>query len=419
MKTEDHKSKLEDAKFGAKAFEPASGELPPVFPREMGPNAMKYLQEVVDSGLSSDIIQRFEQTLAADHGRSYCVSSPGCTLSLFALFLGLEFEPGDEIIVSPIADYGDVCGLLFENYIPVFCDTEPDTGLISAATIEPCITERTRAILAVNFFGLPCDFDPIMELAEKHDLIVIEDVCQSVLSTYKGRISSSLTHTATYSFDSEKTCGGDLGGALLTDDGELYERVVNRSLSRGAKQYPGFGRKHTYRGSALRIAQCSAATCLANWEILPRQVENRQRTAGRLDELIREIPGIIPYPVPDHKKHTYWMYGFSIESAAYNCSVAELAEQLKAAGIPSVGTGRYYVLPAAVPFLGEFVEREAYPFSIPPASRKVDYDADRVCPNAVAFMENWIRWPWTEKYTEQHIEQIADIVRDICRQNTS
>lgn len=402
-----------NAKFGSASQIKSSKGLPSVFPREMGPNTMAYLQEVVDSGLSSDMVSRFENVLAEAHGRNHCVLTPGCTNALFALFSALPFSPGDEIIVSPIADYGDLAGLLFHNYIPVFCDTEPGTGLISAKTIEPCITERTRAILVVNFFGLPCDYDPIMELARKHNLIVIEDVCQSIMSTYKGRLAGTLADVSVFSFDSEKTMGADMGGAVLTDDQELYDRIVNRVIARGAINFPGFGRKHLYQGLALRAPQCTAATCLGNWEILPGQVEARKRSAASLDEKIKTIPGVITYEVPEERTHTYWMYGFSIDPTKFSCTTAELSEALLEAGIPC-GMGEYYVLPAGVPFLAEKVEEAIYPFNIPTASRKIDYDAERITPNAVAFMKHWIRWLWTEKYTEKDVELMASLIEEVC-----
>lgn len=405
--------KLKDAKYGSASQMPSKIGLPTVFPREMGPNAMKYLQEVVDSGLTSDMTARFERILAEAHGRKYCMMTPGCTNALFALFTALDFQPGDEIIVSPIADYGDLCGLLFENYIPVFCDTEPETGLISARTIEPCITERTKAILAVNFFGLTCDFDPIMELARKHEILVIEDVCQSILATYKERLSGTLADIAVFSFDSEKTLGGDMGGAVVTDDEDLYLRIVNRALARGAKDFPGFGRKHLYRGVALRAPQCTAATTMANWEILPRQVDHRRKMARLLDGKLEQIAGVLPYRVPKNQEHSYWMYGFSVDPAAFACTAAELAAELNEAGIPC-GQGKYYVLPAGVPFLAENVENAVYPFNVPVASRKVDYEASRVCPNAVAFMDHYIRWLWTEKYTESDVELMGSIIREVC-----
>lgn len=405
-----------NAKFGSAAQIPSSIGLPTVFPREMGPNTLTYLQEVVESGLASNMIPRFEKVLAEAHGRKYALLTPGCTNALFALFAGLEFAPGDEIIVSPIGDYGDLCGLLFENCIPVFCDTEPDTGLISARTIEPCITERTRAILAVNFFGLPCDFEPIMELAKKHDLLVIEDVCQSILATYRGKRSGTLADIAVFSFDSEKTLGADMGGAVVTDDEELYRKMVNRVVARGGVEEPGFGRKHIYQGLALRSSQCTAATCLGNWEILPRQVEQRQKTAAMLNDKIRGVPGLIVYEVPEDRTHTYWMYGFHADEQSLAVSVSEIASQLREAGIPC-GQSKYYVLPASVPFLAENVKTGKYPFGIPTASRVIDYDAERICPNAVTFMNSWIRWNWTEKYTEDDVEKMAAIIREVFGRN--
>lgn len=408
----------QNAKYGTAGFEKSAADLPSVFPREMGPNTMKYLQEVVESGLESDIVARTEAELAEGHGRKYCLLTPGCTNALFSLFNGLDFAPGSEIIVSAIADYGDICGLLFEHYIPVFCDTEPGTGLASAETIAACITPRTRAILVVNFFGLPCDYDPLMALAQRHGLLVIEDVCQSILSTYKGRISGALADVAVFSFDSEKTLGADMGGAIMTDNEQLYRNIVNRSLSRGAVHVAGFGRKHLHRGLALRASLCTAATVLANWEIIRRQVEQRQKMASLLNGLISDIQGLTIYRVPDNRTHSYWMYGFTIDPDAYACSVAELAARLTEAGF-ACGMGKYYVLPAAVPFLQEHADQGDYPFNLSAASRGINYNynADEICPHAVRFMNNWIRTFWTEKYKEEDIFLISHIIHEVCNSN--
>ena len=408
--------KLEDAKFGAAAFDAATDELPSVFPREMGPNALRYLKEVVDSGLRSDMASRMEKALADAHGVKYCVGAPGCTQALFNAMLAMDFEPGDEIIMSPITDYGTVAGALFENYIPVFADAEPGTGLISAESVAPCISERTRAILVVHKFGLTPDMDPILELAEKHNLVVIEDACQAIMARYKGRLAGALGDLACFSFDAEKTCGADIGGATLTDDEGIYKRLTNRGPSRGAKQIPGFGRSHVYRGFPTRIPSCTAATVLANFEILPRQVEQRQKMAALLDSMIADIPGIIPYEVPEGRTHTYWMYGFSVDPEEFACTPDEFAAQLKEGGIQNCGLARYYLMPAAVTFLQEWVEEGRYPFCVPPASRVLAYSAD-TCPNARDFLETWIRWFWTEKYTEEHIEQMAKTIRNVAGEN--
>jgi hypothetical protein len=144
------KPKMDRAKYGAEAFAGATGSLPARFPRRMGPNCMNYLQEVVDSGLSCNMVQRFEQAFAKELGVKHCIATPGCTPALAVLAAAFGFDPGDEIIVSPITDYGTIQGLVREHYIPVFADTESGTINMSAETIEPCITDRTRAILVVH-----------------------------------------------------------------------------------------------------------------------------------------------------------------------------------------------------------------------------------------------------------------------------
>ena len=165
------------------------------------------------------------------------------------------------------------------------------------------------------------------------------------------------------------------------------------------------------------MSVCTAATCLANWEILPRQVAHRMAMANLLDSLIAEIPGVRVYQIPEDRTPTYWIYGFNLDPEQFTCTPAELAEQLKEAGIASCGLALYYILPLGVPFLAENVESGVFPFSTPPASRKIDYTAERICPNSIAFMKTFIRWFWTEKYTQDHIEHIARIIRDVCARN--
>ena len=162
----------EHARWGAQSHLGEVGKLPTPFPREIGPRAMEYLQEIVESGLTANMMGRFETVFAEALGVKHCIATPGCTPALAVLAAAFGFEPGDEIIVSPITDYGTIQGLIAERYIPVFADTDPGTVNMSAATIEPLITDRTRAILCVHKTGIICDMDPIVELAGAHDLLV-------------------------------------------------------------------------------------------------------------------------------------------------------------------------------------------------------------------------------------------------------
>ena len=410
--------KRERAKYGAAAYEGLKGKVPTAFPRIVGPNALKYVQEVIESGLTCDMIGRFEKAFGEALGMKHCVAAPGCTPSLALLAQSLRFEPGDEIIFSPITDYGTIMGFIHANYIPVFADTEPGTVNVNAETIEKCISDRTRAIVVVHKTSIICDMDPINELAKKHGLVVIEDACQAVFGKYKGRLAGTLSDFATFSFDAEKTMGSDIGGCLVTDDDDMAEYIRFYGQSRGARRRPRFGRVHTVAGNALRMPHCTAAICLAQLEIIRDQVAQRDRMARLITEKLGEIPGITPTPIPDYVDvYSAWMIGFSIDTGAFRCDADEFAGQCAEAGIPGISTARYYLMPEACPFLDENARKKAYPYSMPPASREYRYGSE-TCPNGKAYLDNWLRWStFCARYRSEHCEIVARIVSDVAERN--
>ncbi|MDD5597275.1 MAG: DegT/DnrJ/EryC1/StrS family aminotransferase [Victivallaceae bacterium] len=409
---------LENAKYGAANFEADTTRLPAIFPRTMGPNCGKYVQEVIDSGLTVDMVGRFEKAFADAMGVKHCIGTPGCTNALHILAASLEFEAGSEIIVSPIADYGTVMGLIRENFIPVFCDTEPGSPNISANTIKPCINKKTKAVLIVHKLGLPCEMDPIVELAQKNDLLLLEDTCQSLFSEYNGRLTGTFGEMAAYSFDSEKSMGADIGGCVTTNNDEWGNRLRYIGQSRGAKSVPGFGRIHFDKGLALRIPQCTAATCLGQLEIIEEQVRNRDKTARLLTEKLKDVDGIIPLHIPDYCTiFSCWMYGFTAVPEKLKCSPSELAEKIKAKGLGNIGMGKYYLMPDALVFLRKQAMNKIYPFSIPGAPGQEIYDGSRQTPNAKTFLDNFIRWAWTEKYTEKHVDIMYNIIKKVVTES--
>ncbi len=406
------------AAYGAAALSGLKGKLPNPFPRVMGPNAMKYLQEVVESGLTCNMVGRFEETFARTLGVRHCVATPGCTPALAILAAAFPFEPGDEIIVSPITDYGTIQGLFRQGYIPVFADTAPGTVNVSAETIAPLIGDRTRAILVVHKTGLLCDMDPINDLAAKHGLLVYEDACQAVLSTYKGRLAGTLARAAGFSFDSEKTLGSDVGGCVVTDDDALAERLRFIGHSRGGIQKPGYGRVHTEPGYAFRMPQATAAITLAQLETLAENVSIRDRMARRLTALVNRVPGVRALPIPEYQGlYSCWMFGITVDPGCFRCSVAEFADQLAEAGIPGAGTAPYYLMPEACTFLDEYARAGRFPFSRPPAGREYRYGPQNT-PAAAEFLRRFIRWSTIcEKYTEEHCEIAAEIIRAVAERN--
>jgi len=410
---------MERAKWGAQAHLGEVGELPTAFPRTIGPNAMKYVQMIIDSGLTCDMMGRFEKAFAEMLGVKHCVATPGCTPALAVLAAAMPWEPGDEVIVSPVTDYGTIQGLISENYIPVFADTAPGTVNFSAETIEPCITDRTRAILCVHKTGLISDMDPINALADERGLVVYEDACQAVFGEYKGRLAGTLAKAAGFSFDAEKTMGSDVGGCLVTDDDDLAERARYIGQSRGAVMKPHFGRLHADAGYAYRMPNCTAAICLAQLEIIRDQVAHRDKMVRLLSDLLAEIPGITPLPIPDYVNvYSCWMVGLSVDAGALTCSVEDFAAQLAAAGIPGAGMGEYYLMSEAATCLHRMAAEKTFPYSSPPASREYDYPS--MCPNGARFLDTWIRWStFCEKYQPEHCELAAKIVREVADKNRS
>jgi dTDP-4-amino-4,6-dideoxygalactose transaminase len=259
--------------------------------------------------------------------------------------------------------------------------------------------------------------DPINELAEKHYLIVYEDACQAVFGEYKGRYAGTLSIAGGFSFDAEKTMGSDVGGCIVTQDGELAERMRYIGQSRGAEMEPHFGRKHVEPGYAYRMTQSTAAICLGQLETIRDQVAHRDKMARLLTRLVGEVPGVIPLPIPEYMNvYSCWMFGLSIEPDRFECSPEEFARQLADGGIPGAGQGKYYLMPAACTFLEEKARSKVYPYSMPPASREYQYGT--ACPTARDFLENFIRWStFCEKYQPEHCELAARIVESVADEN--
>ncbi len=406
------------AQYGAAAWAHLTGQLPNPFPRTIGPRAMEYLEEVVESGLTCGMIGRFEQEFAKQHGVRHCIATPGCTPALAVLAAAFDFDHGDEIIVSPITDYGTLMGLYREGYIPVFPDTEPGTVNFSAATIEPCVSDRTRAVLCVHKTGIVCDMDPINALAARTGLLVYEDACQAVFGEYKGRLAGTLSSAGGFSFDSEKTMGSDVGGCIITDDDVLADRLRYIGHSRGAVNRTGFGRIHKHAGYAYRMPECTAAICLAQLEIIRDQVAHIDKMVRLMSGLIDCIEGVTALPIPEYMSvYSAWMFGMGIDPEQFRCDADAFATQLAEEGIPGAGTGKYYLMPEACEFLKDDAAAKRFPFSMPPASREYTYGA-QTTPVAAAFLDNWIRWStFCEKYTEDDCQLAAAIVNRVAEMN--
>ena len=147
--------------------------------RNFGQEELDILRRVIESGTlnctKGTVVKEFEQRFAEKHSVDFCRTTTSGTASIHTAIAGINPEPGDEIINTPITDMGALTPIIYQAAVPIFADVDPLTYNVTAETIAPRITSRTKAIVVTHLFGNPCDMDPIMELARQHDIPVIED----------------------------------------------------------------------------------------------------------------------------------------------------------------------------------------------------------------------------------------------------
>ena len=299
-------------------------------PSRAGEADRRYLQEVLDAGFSNardpaDIFRRFESAFAEKFGAGYAILHNSGTGTMQACLLAAWVGPGDEVIVPPLTAVSTAFVVVQCGAVPVFADIDPRTYNIDPADIERKITEYTKAIIPVSLYGLSPDLDPIMALAERHNLTVIEDNAQCFLATYKERLVGTIGHAASFSFQGSKhmTSAGD-GGVVITDDPDYARDIRKRgasgfrtltarpgevTISREVRQDWAFER-HDVMGYQFRMSSVQAAVGLAQLERLDYLVAARCHIGAQYEQaLIDEgCEWLIKPHVPEGCTHTYWTY---------------------------------------------------------------------------------------------------------------
>jgi len=287
----------------------------------------------------------FEKEFAAWSGCKHAVSLANGTLALDVALKALGIGAGDEVVVTPRTFIASVSCVVNAGATPVFADVEPDSGNISASTIQQVLTPKTKAIICVHLAGWPCDMDEIMMLAEAHDLFVIEDCAQAHGGQYKGQSLGSIGHVGAWSFCQDKimTTGGE-GGMVTTNDRDLWSKMW--SYKDHGKSWeavyerehpPGFRWLHEGFGTNWRMMEMQAVIGriqlkrMASWH--QSRVENTQRildTAGQFPSLFR-----VERPSVDFE-HAYYKCYFYVrpEGLAEGWTRDRIIQQVIDRGVP-------------------------------------------------------------------------------------
>ncbi len=284
-------------------------------------------------------VAEFEKALAAAAGASDAVAVSTGTAALHAAMYALGIGPGDEVIVTTMTFAASANGAAFLGATPVFVDVEPDTLLIDSSLVETRITPRTKAVVAVDYAGHPCDYDALEAITRRHGLALVDDACHAIGGMYCGRKVGSLALLNTFSFHPVKHVATGEGGAVTTGDAELARRMrlfrnhgittdFRERAAQGAFVYEMVDLGYNYRLSDIQCAL--GITQLAK---LPASVARRQAIARQYDEAFCQFPSVRPLAVRGDVSHAYHLYVIRLELEALTADRAAIFRALRAEGI--------------------------------------------------------------------------------------
>jgi len=288
---------------------------------------------VLDSGqfVLGPEVAAFEEEFAAYCGARHAVAVNSGTSALHLALLAAGVGPGDEVITVSFTFVATVAAIHYAGASPAFVDIEPRSFTMDVTQLEAAITERTKAIIPVHLYGQPADMDPIMEIARRRQLVVIEDAAQAHGAEYKGRRAGSIGHLGCFSFYPGKNLGAyGEGGMVLTGTPE-YARAVRMLRDWGQERKY----HHTLRGYNYRMEALQAAVLRVKLRHLERWTESRRRCAALYDELLADSEVRTPVALPD-RRHVYHVYAVRADERD------ALQESLHGRGIQ---TGIHYPVP--------------------------------------------------------------------------
>lgn len=371
-------------------------------------NELKYLKRVLRaeswSATAGNWNQVLEREFAKKFSVKYAVALNSGTSTLHAALEAVGVGPGDEVISPALTVIMDTTATIHANAIPVYADIDPQTFTIDPDDIEKRITSKTKAIIPVSLYGLPADMDRIMELAKKYNLVVIEDNAQCFLSTYKGRLSGTVGHMASYSFENTKHISCGEGGMIITNN-EKYAEMVRKIGGHGFKnlkadegrirlkqdifQNPHY-KRHDVLGWNYRLPEFNAAVALAQLERIDELIGMRIKSARSFMDVMAECDYLIPQKTPKGYTHSYYTLAVIYEGEK---SLGVSWEDFRKEYIKRGGDGIYGAW--SVPYLEPVIAERKFVKRCPAVYGDINYRkglcpiAESVQPKIMQFKTNY------------------------------
>lgn len=358
-------------------------------------NEKKYLNECIDTGwISSEgpFVKQFEQQLAARVERKYGISVCNGSVALDAAVAALEIGQGDEVIVPTFTIISCATAVVRAGAVPVVVDCDPHTWNMDVSQIEAKITPRTKAIMVVHIYGMPVEMEPVLSLADKYGLQIIEDAAEMHGQTYKGYPCGSFGALSTFSFYPNKHVTTGEGGMIVTDDEHLAERC--HSLRNLCFQ-PQKRFVHEELGWNFRMSNLQAAIGVAQLERLDEFVARKRRMGQLYTELLSNIPGLqLPVPQTDYAANIYWVYGIVLEDDVS----FDAKEAMRRLGQYKIGTRPFF-----------------WPMHEQPVFRKMGLFEGESCPVAERIARRGFYIPSGLALTDEQVERVAQVLVEILK----
>lgn len=342
------------------------------------------------SGSFGDALREFESEFAAfvECAHGVAVSSGTTALQLAVRAAGIG--PGDEVLVSASTNIATALAVVHNGAIPVPVDSEPITWNLDLDLIESLITPRTKSIIPVHLYGHPVDMDALQDIADRHNLIVIEDCAESHGATCRGRMTGSFGAMACFSFYANKVITTGEGGMVTTNDARLAERL--RMLRNLAFVEPRF--RHEEAGYNFRMTGYQAAMGLSQLRRIDEVIDAKRRLADRYNQALSDVIGL-QLPI-EHTwaRNVYWMYAVVVHPE-FGCTRDELASTLRSRGID---TRTFFC-----------------PMDLQPCLREIEGFHAEPCPVADLIWETGLYLPSGTNLADSEVEFIASSVREAAR----
>ncbi len=255
----------------------------------------------------------FERAMADYHGRKHAVAVNSGTSGLHLAMIALGLEPDDEVITTPFSFVASTNCILYENGTPRFVDIDPDTWNLDIAQMETVVTPRTRGILPVHVFGLPCDMKAIREFAAAHDLWVVEDACEALGAYSRDTLAGSESDIAVLAFYPNKQLTTGEGGMVLTDDEDLA--AVMRSVHNQGRVPGGGWLSHERLGYNYRMSDIQAALGLAQLSRIDEILPKRTQVARWYDERLSDCNWLRGQAIPDGATKSWFVYVVELDAS--------------------------------------------------------------------------------------------------------